>query len=137
MMDRHPPTADQHVLAAFIAEGLLDRHVRRIRKAYADSRSALIALLRATLPPGLAEVQPIDQGVHLLVWLHASLDDVRLARQAAEAGVAVRPLSVTYSAQAPQRRPGLILGFGGYALDKMTQAAQTLAVLIAQSAPGH
>ena len=71
------------------------------------------------------------------MWLHASLDDVRLARQAAEAGVAVRPLSVTYSAQAPQRRPGLILGFGGYALDKMTQAAQTLAVLIAQSAPGH
>lgn len=137
MMDRHPPTADQHVLAAFIAEGLLDRHVRRIRKAYADSRSALIALLRATLPPGLAEVQPIDQGVHLLVWLHASLDDVRLARQAAEAGVAVRPLSVTYSAQAPQRRPGLILGFGGYALDRMTQAAQTLAALIAQSAPGR
>ena len=26
LMDRHVPTADQHVLAAFIAEGHLDRH---------------------------------------------------------------------------------------------------------------
>ena len=28
LMDRHVPTADQHVLAAFIAEGHLDRHIR-------------------------------------------------------------------------------------------------------------
>lgn len=136
MMDRHPPTADQHVLAAFIAEGLLDRHVRRIRKAYSDSRLALIELLRTHLPAGLAEVQPIDQGVHLLVWLHQALDDRRIARQAAEAGVAVRPLSVTYSAEAAGRRQGLILGFGGYPLDKMALAAQKLAAIIAQHANG-
>ena len=28
-MDRHPPSADQHVLAAFIADGYLDRHIRK------------------------------------------------------------------------------------------------------------
>lgn len=137
-MDRHPPTADQHVLAAFIAEGLLDRHVRRIRKAYSDSRLALIDLLRAHLPAELAQVQPIDQGVHLLVWLHAAIDDVALARRAADAGVAVRPLSVTYGEQGGLRRSGLILGFGGYPVDRMALAAQRLARLIRDAArPPH
>ena len=37
-MDRHPPSADQHVLAAFIAEGYLDRHIRKMRGVYAEKR---------------------------------------------------------------------------------------------------
>ena len=37
LLDRHPPSADQHVLAAFIAEGHLDRHIRRIRGVYGDA----------------------------------------------------------------------------------------------------
>ena len=36
-MDRHPPSADQHVLAAFIAEGYLDRHIRKMRGVYAET----------------------------------------------------------------------------------------------------
>ncbi|MBJ9664001.1 aminotransferase-like domain-containing protein, partial [Burkholderia gladioli] len=47
LMDRHPPEADQHVLAAFIGEGHLDRHIRRVRGVYAASRARLIATLDA------------------------------------------------------------------------------------------
>src|SRR5690606_27423865 len=53
LMDRHTPTADQHVLAAFINEGHLDRHIRRIRSVYADRRSYLIGLLNKWIPKEL------------------------------------------------------------------------------------
>lgn len=134
VMDRHPATADQHVLAAFISEGHLDRHIRRIRSIYADSRSDLIEILQAHLPEHLTEVQPIEQGVHLLVWLDEGLDDIAIARLAAEQGVAVRALSPTYSDRCPDKRQGLILGFGGYPKDKMIAAATTLGQIIAQHA---
>lgn len=134
VMDRHPATADQHVLAAFISEGHLDRHIRRIRSIYADSRSDLIKILHAHLPEHLTEVQPIEQGVHLLVWLANALDDIAIARQAADQGVAVRALSPTYSEHCPDKRQGLILGFGGYPKDKMIAAATTLGQIIEQHA---
>lgn len=134
VMDRHPATADQHVLAAFISEGHLDRHIRRIRSIYADSRSTLVQILQAHLPARLARVQPIEQGVHLLVWLDDGLDDMAIARRAAEQGVAVRALSPTYSNRSPDKRQGLILGFGGYPQDQMIAAARKLARIIEQGA---
>lgn len=45
LMDRYTSTANQHVLAAFITEGHLDRHIRRIRGVYADRRSQLTGML--------------------------------------------------------------------------------------------
>ncbi|MFJ3463447.1 PLP-dependent aminotransferase family protein [Achromobacter spanius] len=137
VMDRHPATADQHVLAAFIAEGHLDRHVRRIRGIYADSRSTLIQLLEHTLPAELATVQPIDQGAHLLVWLHDSIDDQAVAREAAAQGVAVRALSPTYAAESPRTRRGLILGFGGFTAEKMSAAAATLSAILLDHRSSH
>lgn len=69
LLDRHPPSADQHVLAAFIAEGHLDRHIRRIRGVYGECRSQLSQLLQDVLPSNLAWLQPSDQGMHLVLWL--------------------------------------------------------------------
>ena len=49
-MDRHPPSADQHVLAAFIAEGYLDRHIRKMRGVYAEKRRVLIEAINTHIP---------------------------------------------------------------------------------------
>ena len=50
LMDRHPPSADQHVLAAFIAEGYLDRHIRKMRGVYAEKRRVLIEAINTHIP---------------------------------------------------------------------------------------
>jgi GntR family transcriptional regulator / MocR family aminotransferase len=128
LMDRHPPNADQHVLAAFMADGHLERHIRRVRNVYANHRSQLIAAIGSLLPSEVAWVQPGDQGMHLVLWLKESLDDREVVAMAARAGVAVRAMSPMFSPG--NGRPGLVLGFGGFSNEQMKEAAERLAAVI-------
>lgn len=129
LMDRHPPNADQHVLAAFMFEGHLERHVRRVRNVYADHRAQLIETLGTLLPKDLAWVEPGDQGMHLVLWLAEGLDDRAVVELAARAGVSVRAASPMFAPGTA--RPGLVLGFGGFTSAQMKVAAQRLAAVIA------
>lgn len=131
LMDRHPPNADQHVLAAFIAEGHLERHVRKVRNVYADYRARLIATLDALLLDNLAWVEPGDQGMHLVLWLARGTDDRAVAEAAARAGVSVRAVSPMFAPGTA--RHGLVLGFGGFSDVQMRAAAQRLAGVIAEA----
>ncbi|MEH6365178.1 MAG: PLP-dependent aminotransferase family protein [Pseudomonas marincola] len=129
LMDRHPPSAEQHVLAAFMNEGHLDRHIRRIRGVYAERRKQLVDLLNNLIPAHLGRLQPSDQGMHVTLWLAEHLDDRAIAKAALAVGVSVRPVSPTYSNA--KKRPGLILGIGDYDLELIENAARQLAYLIA------
>ncbi|QVN20770.1 PLP-dependent aminotransferase family protein [Burkholderia pyrrocinia] len=128
LMDRHAPTADQHVLAAFIAEGHLDRHIRRVRGVYAEQRALLIDTLGTRLPRERAWVQPGDQGMHVVLWLAEGIDDLDVVARAAQAGVAVRAVSPMFAPGTA--RPGLVLGFGGFGRAQMEAAAQRLADVV-------
>lgn len=130
LIDRHPPTAEQHVLAAFMQGGHLEAHVRRIRTVYAARRAALVDALKLRLPKG-ASLQTSDQGMHLVVWLGVGLDDVALAADAAAAGIAVRPTSPMYASG--RGRSGLILGFGGFTEAQIEAAVATLARIMTQN----
>jgi GntR family transcriptional regulator/MocR family aminotransferase len=68
LLDRHSPTADQHVLATYTREGFFEAHIRRIRAMYADRRVVLLVALENALPAGCI-LQPSDQGMHVLLWL--------------------------------------------------------------------
>ncbi len=131
LMDRHPPNADQHVLAAFMAEGHLERHVRKVRNVYADYRARLIETLGELLSDDFAWVEPGDQGMHLVLWLASGTDDRAVAEAAAGAGVAVRPVSPMFAPGTG--RPGLVLGFGGFGHAQMKAAAQRLAAVIVEA----
>lgn len=115
LLDRHSPTADQHVLAAYMREGLFEAHIRRIRGVYATRRATLIAALARHMPDDVM-LQPSDQGMHLLLWLPRGTDDVRLAKAALAEGIVMRPISPMYR-RAPQS--GLMLGFGGFAPEEL------------------
>lgn len=132
LMDRHAPTADQHVLAAFITEGHLDRHIRRIRSVYADRRTQLIGMLERWIPNNLAWLQPCDQGMHMVLWLAQGIDDTLLASRALAAGVSVRAVSPMYSEG--NGRSGLLLGLGGYSNEQMETAVRALAAAITEMA---
>jgi GntR family transcriptional regulator/MocR family aminotransferase len=128
LMDRHAPSADQHVLAAFITEGHLDRHIRRIRSVYADRRSHLVRLINLRISKDLGWLQPSDQGMHMVLWLAHGIDDVSVASGAMDTGVAVRAVSAMYSEG--NGRPGLVLGLGGYSNEQMDAAVKILAEII-------
>ncbi|WP_339521883.1 MocR-like pyridoxine biosynthesis transcription factor PdxR [Pseudomonas sp. EL_65y_Pfl2_R96] len=132
LMDRHPANADQHVLAAFIAEGHLDRHIRRIRGVYADIHRQIIEAVARLIPRELAWLEPSDQGMHLVLWLAEGIDDQWVATKAFEVHVSVRAVSPMYAGG--HGRSGLILGLGGFSAEEIESATRRLAHVIALAA---
>lgn len=114
-------------------EGYFEAHIRRIRGLYADRRAVLLAALERALPEG-CQVQPSDQGMHILLWLPEQADDVQLAARALSAGLAVRAISPMYAAE--PARPGLMLGFGGFLPDQLRAAVGELAKLLSLQMTG-
>lgn len=123
MIDRHSPTADQHVLAHYMNAGFFEAHVRRIRGVYLERRRALIEAIEQELP-SWATLQASDQGMHLVLWLPLGVDDVKIAGDARKAGLVVRAISPMF-ANAPVRH-GLMLGFGGFTTAQLTAGIKRL-----------
>ena len=65
LTDRNAPGDTQDVLARFITEGHLLRHLRRMRELYPQRQQVLINAL-ATQSKGRLVLQPSEQGMHLL-----------------------------------------------------------------------
>lgn len=84
--DRQTPTREQLALEAFIREGHLERHIRRMRVLYGARREALLEALHRELGDRAA-VQGEGAGLHLLVHLRTPLSDAALIGRAAELGV--------------------------------------------------
>jgi GntR family transcriptional regulator/MocR family aminotransferase len=132
LIDRHPPSADQHVLAAFIQEGYLERHIRRIRNVYAENRQQIIRLIEQYIPKQHAFIETGDQGMHMVLWLAEPLDDLKIAALILEAGVSVKAVSPTFSTGS--KRSGLILGLGDFDAIEIEHAIKILAKIIQQHA---
>lgn len=124
LMDRQPPGLQQEVLAAFIGDGHLASHIRRMRSLYRDQRDRLVEALRRRAGD-LLGVEPPDQGMHLVAYLRPGLADTAVERAALEEGVVVRALSRLYLRGRP--RQGLLLGFSGYPAASIGPAVGRLA----------
>jgi GntR family transcriptional regulator/MocR family aminotransferase len=104
-----PASVYQAVMADFMAEGHFTRHVRRMRRLYAQKRATFLKAAAQHLD-GTLEFQPADGGFHLVGWLPRGMDDVAAADEAARHDVHVTPLS-SCAAQPPERG-ALIMGTG-------------------------
>lgn len=120
-------TLAQAVLADFIAEGHLVRHLHRMRGLYAARLAALVNVARRELA-GLLEVRPPVDGMVAIGRLPPSIDDRDAARQAAEYGITVLPLSL-FSTQ-PLWRGGLLLGYAGVDIQELPGAVRRLSVAL-------
>ena len=120
-----PPTAlIQATIAAFLEQGLLARHIRRMRQLYAERRAALAAALREHVRPALGiDLQP--GGMHLLARLPRGTNDIGLVAWLTRQGVAPAPLSAC-GVEAPCS-PGLLIGFTNVDARKAAEAARRLA----------
>jgi GntR family transcriptional regulator / MocR family aminotransferase len=104
---------DQLALAAFIAEGDLARHLRRVRPEYRRRRDAALRALAVHLPD--AEPAGVAAGLHVFVRLPPGVDERGLRRAARRDGVRVERAARHWACpeEAPQ---GFVLGYG--ALDE-------------------
>jgi GntR family transcriptional regulator / MocR family aminotransferase len=120
-----PPV--QKAIAEFITDGHLARHIRRMRDLYAERRHALVGALQ-TVCGDRASVDEGKTGMHLLLRLPPGSDDVALARQAAEAGLGVVPLSI-WAIEA-DCSPGLMLSFTNIPAEAASEHAHRLAAVL-------
>ena len=103
------PFLVQHTLAAFIAEGHLARHIRRMRSVYAQRRRRLLDGLQRDFARWLCPV-PAFAGLHVAALLRNSEDAEEIVKRARERGVGVSSVG-TYSVGRPDAQ-ALIFGYG-------------------------
>ncbi len=124
--DRHAPGDTQEVLARFITEGHLLRHLRRMRELYPQRQRVLIDAL-AQASQGHLVLQPSEQGLHLLHELPAGQNDQTLSARAQAAGILLAPLSrYTLTSQ----RRGWLFGYAGYDTAALRAATTKLGRLL-------
>lgn len=117
----------QAALAAFMEEGHLASHIRRLRLIYAERRHLLQQALAPVTRVG-ARLPPAGSGLHLVIELPPSCNDVRVAELAAEQGLRVYPLSGYGLGQ--QHAKGLIVGYAYVATERITPYGRILADVI-------
>jgi GntR family transcriptional regulator/MocR family aminotransferase len=107
--DGHTAMLTQGVLAAFIQEGHLARHLRKTRAIYDERRRAFLE--EARILADVLELGPARAGLHVTGVFNGRkrVDDRAVAGECARAGIEVHPLS-KYGAT---ERSGLVFGFAG------------------------
>ncbi|GGA47826.1 PLP-dependent aminotransferase family protein [Dyella nitratireducens] len=103
--DWHGNVMAQDALAAFIAEGHLVRHVRHMRKIYAERRDALLDAIERHAH-GKLRMWPSDAGLHVAASLPAAIDAVELVGRAQKIGIRLDALNLC------ALDPGVVNGIG-------------------------
>ena len=123
VIDRQPAGVEQLVLADFIAQGALERHIRQTRLRYLERQEVLVDAIREEMPDVL-EASPSGAGMYLVAWLRDGMTGATAASAADAAGVATVALSRFFIG--PVRRDGLVLGYGAYDVGQIRAAVRTL-----------
>ncbi len=127
LADRHAPGDVQAVLAAFIADGHLLRHLNRMRELYPQRQQALVDAVAAATDDAV-QLAPSEQGMHLL--LERAGNDLALSQHALQAGVVLAPLS-RYTIES--RRRGWLFGYAGFDEAALLRAAHRVGPLLVQA----
>jgi GntR family transcriptional regulator/MocR family aminotransferase len=128
--DLFSPTLYQLALVDFLREGHFARHLRRMRTRYQSRRKALLAGL-AKHCEGLLTIYNADAGLHISTLLPEGVDDVAVVRRMMERGLMAEPLSACYAG--PEKRSGLLLGFGGWSERRLMDATGVLGEILRES----
>jgi GntR family transcriptional regulator/MocR family aminotransferase len=107
--DRGSPGLDQLVLARLIESGRFDRHLRRMRRAYAAKREVLVRTLTERAPA--VGLTGLAAGFHAVAALPAGVTEVTVVEQARARGVGLYGMSPHRSTGAADPAQ-LVLGFG-------------------------
>jgi len=125
------PTPTQLALAQFVADGGLDRHLRRLRRTYRDLRIRMSCAIQQWFPEGTRITRP--GGGHVLwVELDPRVDSVALYRRAIAAGISILPGPLF----SPSGRYGnfIRLNFAVPWSDEIERALRTLGGFAAEAA---
>jgi GntR family transcriptional regulator/MocR family aminotransferase len=130
--DWHSPVLEQDALAAFISEGHMARHVRKMRKVYSERRELMMSGLHAHFSPWL-EAIPSSGGMHLTALIRESVDLDAIVRGARQRNLELRALrAYSLDGNAPA---GIVMGYGANSAEALTEGLLQLRRLFPSSSP--
>lgn len=107
----HPAVLPQDTLAAFIAEGHLARHVRKMREIYGMRRRVLLECLQRDFAGSLEPIAS-DAGLHLAAFANVEPHEIeRMLKRVRDKGVRLESLGAYYAGSSA--RSGIGFGYGG------------------------
>jgi DNA-binding transcriptional MocR family regulator len=120
----------QHAALELVATAAWRRHLRTLRVALRERREALAAAVERDLPE--LSLAPLPRGgLHLWGRLPDGIDDVRLAAEAAVAGVIVSPGTPAFASDPPG--PYLRLTFAGAGPADLAEGVRRLSGVLART----
>ena len=123
--DRCGPVIEQLALAEWLENGILERHIRKMRRIYAQRRRILLENLEQYFGSHI-QVQGVPAGMHILTSVDVGLNETQLASRALEAGVKVYPAGIGFTNHLPAL-PGIIFGFGHLSISAILRGVENLA----------
>jgi GntR family transcriptional regulator/MocR family aminotransferase len=124
LIERDYPLIEQTALADFIADGHLERHIKRTRPIYAKRRAALVQALTKGFGSS-AKFLSAAAGTQMLVRFDDSFDHHAIISAALKLDVSLVGTEAYYSSVHPQNE--FLMGFAHIAEDKIGQSIEALA----------
>lgn len=122
--DLHTPSLDQLILARFITEGYLERHITKMKKFYKNQRDYLIHCLNTTFSNKI-NILGYSTGLHLI----AELEDIHFSEELLEKvehfGVKVYPVE-DHSIEKGNYPNRIILGYGHLSKEDIQEGVSKL-----------
>lgn len=110
LCDFHSASLEQQTLADFIADGMYERHLRRLRKKNVARRAALLESIAKYLGDRV-EVTGDGAGAQVVLWPRRKVVEEELIEAAAKKGVGIYGIAHCWLHR--PARPGFVLGYAG------------------------
>ncbi|TKC92427.1 PLP-dependent aminotransferase family protein [Trinickia terrae] len=127
---RSVAVAEQLALASFISSGDFAKHLRASRHAYLQRRNSVLQQL-ARYGNDRYAISGEHAGFHFMLWLANGVDDRAFVARAAQAGVALQPLSA-FTRKAVLSS-GVVVGYTALTIAQALHAGKTLGHLLAHT----
>lgn len=122
------PALVQAALADFISEGVLVRHIRKMRRLYEQKYRLIKQSIQESFGSDWRIVSQ-GAGLHVTVEWQSGVDEVELSQKAQDAGMVVRPMRFYEPVEKQREFGSVVLGFGNAPLEAIPVKIKALSQL--------
>ena len=118
LLEQSASRLHQRAMEAFMQNGHLEKHVRKMRSLYRKKHDALLAAVQKHFGERAAVIGA-DAGFHVLLRVYSERSEEELKRLAIQAGVRASSAAFTWLKPPADMPKEFFLGFSGIALDQI------------------
>lgn len=122
--DLHTPSLNQLILAKFIAEGYLERHIMKMKKIYKNRRDFLIQQLQSAFSNTI-NIFGYSTGLHLIVEFNQVQFTKELLEKIQQLGVKVYPVE-DHAIEKGKHHNRIIIGYGHLTTEEIKEGVSRL-----------